>query len=169
MGKIEFEIDEFGLGFKTKIPNNICPIHWLSEHYNDNDLINKWPIILDKKGLEYILNNSKRDNVAFDEKVFGVIATWDATDEFPETKVQIVPLSEDNKIKGSDRSFEADEGYYAISFLKADDVLLDGTEYKHDKEIEIAKKIIQGNIPESFEDRPCFLILKTAETPTIKR
>ena len=137
MDKNIISVDEFSL--KSNLEKGICPLNWLSEYYRE------YPgklVMLDKNLLSFLLNKSNCDRIEATEhdgfkQSFTI--TWNATEEYPETKVVVVSYGRDNIEINEDYSVESDSNYYVIEELYAEDILINGEQYaknlKSDRQI----------------------------------
>ena len=118
---------------KAKLEAGVCPLNWLAEFYREYD---GKLVCLDNRLMSYLLNNSHHDEVKeipYDgfKQTFTII--WNATEEYPETRVVISVYGREPIEKGKD-GYIVDNvaNYYIIEELKADDILVNNQEYAKD-------------------------------------
>lgn len=121
----------------ASVEPGVCPIDWLAKYYRkfygklvmvDRDLMNK------------MLNHLKYDSISeteFDGYAKSFTLTWNATEEYPETKVVLTSYGKD-EIVYHDGAYEVptDTNYYVIEELVASDVLEEGETYATERAID---------------------------------
>lgn len=121
------DVDKYNI--KANVEKNVCPLNWLAEFYRE------YPgklVMVDKNLMAFLLNNSHADEILenkHDGYKQGFSILWKATDEFPETRIQINSYGKDVIEKNNDYSVESDTNYYVIEELYADDILINGSKY----------------------------------------
>ncbi len=114
---------------KAKVESGVCPLNWLAEFYKD---YNGKLVALDNKLLSFLLNNSHCDSIRETEhdgykQTFTII--WNATDNYPETKIVISSYGRDVIEKENEYIVDSVENYYIIEELYADDIIVKGEKY----------------------------------------
>ena len=114
---------------KAKVESGVCPLNWLAEFYQNNK---GKLVVLDNNLMSFLLNDSHCDSIK-EQKYDGYKQTftliWNATEEFPETKVVISSYGRSEIEKEDEYIVDSAENYYIIEELYADDILIKGQKY----------------------------------------
>lgn len=127
MDKNIINIDQFFI--KAGVENGVCPLNWLAEFYRE------FPgklVILDKALVSYLLNQSHCDKIEeteHDGYVQSFNLVWNATEEYPETRVKLVSYGRTPIEKDEKYNVESEANYYVIEELQAEDILVNGLQY----------------------------------------
>ncbi len=127
MKKAVISVDPFYL--KANVERGVCPLDWLVEFYRE---YSGKLVMLDKNLVDFLLNKAKYDRVEETEhdgykQTFTIV--WEATEEWPETKIVLTSYGKDKIEKDVDYEVDSSTNYYVIEELYADDILVNGQKY----------------------------------------
>ena len=128
MKKNVISIDSYYL--KAAVEDGVCPLNWLVKYYH------KHPgklVMIDNKLMDFLVNRSNKDKIIaseFDGYKQDFIIKWNATKEYPETKVKVCVYGKDKpEYNGKKFEFTSKCSYYVIEELVAEDILVNKMQY----------------------------------------